>query len=141
MAVKQWQRVANMSQSIPHWELLLRFGALHQEADRAQTLWRGLFFLPLYSPECVEGKFLELRLGGILGHSPCERCAGPTGVSILLSHRPHAQRRNTAPCRKPYPPAFESCCENLPIASSLPSCPMARRRLPRCGSIQTASTY
>jgi hypothetical protein len=70
MAVKQWQRVAIMSQSIPHSELLLRFGALHQEADRAQTLWRGLFFLPLYSPECVEGEFYELRDYGVLGSSP-----------------------------------------------------------------------
>ena len=38
-----------------------------------------------------------------------------------------------APCRKPFPPAFESCCENPPIASSPRSCPMARRRSPRCG--------
>src|SRR5918994_6980313 len=65
-------------QEVSDWISLARPSQLDYGAVAEVSLYLAGGFLRglplLYSPECVEGKFCELRLLGILRSSPC-RCS------------------------------------------------------------------
>src|SRR5829696_6360341 len=50
----------------------------------------------LYSPECVEGKFCELRLYGVL-RSSLPRCCIPEAQNAQFDQIPHTRGPNNAP--------------------------------------------